>query len=167
MMYARPHREEKQSSILLFISSGPCANESDPFALWFKKKKKKSIHTFQGPFYTKLLHLQDSDERNLVFAKPCMWIRSAYNNFFFFPPNIYSIDVTVRHIMRKNVFVSFDCHQSDLWKTLCCPEAVWINNVVFFSLNVSPTWQEKRLQTLLYVFLKQSLDAALFEVFMM
>lgn len=99
---ARPRRKGKQSSILLFISSGPRANEFDSAAPGFFisifspsgviKKEKKTFTLFKVPSIQKLFSLQDSDESNSfsVCGALCVNYRQRHKILQrLFPANVY------------------------------------------------------------------------------
>lgn len=115
---ARPRRKGKQSFILLFISSGPRANEFDSAAPGFFisiffpsgviKKEKKTFTLFKVPSIQKLFSLQDSDESNSfsVCGALCVNYRQRHKILQrLFPANVYWIVQTAWFFL---FFLSFD-----------------------------------------------------------
>lgn len=134
---ARPRRKGKQSSILLFISSGPRANEFDSAAPGFfvsiffpsgvRKKEKKNLYTFQGPLNTKTVYppRQWWKQQLSVCGALCVNYRQRHKILQrLFPANVYWIVQTAWRSAEKRILSFFFCpltRQSDLSKTLCCP----------------------------------------------
>lgn len=132
-MNARPHRKGKQSSILLFISSGLYADESDPCAL----KIKKSIQFSRSLSYKTLKAYKTAMTATAYCLQNLVSELGVKNDrISFFSLNIYSLVRPVQLIMKEECTWFLGLCKRDLSKTLSCCCLLRISVSTMFCLSL-------------------------------